>query len=77
MKSRSRWVRQSAEMSLTPTPVPAMRSAADRGPMPASISMTPPGVRTTLQFPDDPLANTQSSMDIRVCSLVTTENMIY
>jgi uncharacterized protein (DUF433 family) len=34
------------------------------------MSMTPPGVRTTLQFPEDPLARTQSSIDIRVCSIV-------
>jgi hypothetical protein len=57
-----------AEISATATPVPFNRCATVRGPMPASISITPPGVRTTLQFPDEPLANTQSSMDIRVVS---------
>ena len=37
--------------------------------MPASMSITPPGVRTTLQFPANPLAKTHSSMDIRACSV--------
>jgi hypothetical protein len=34
--------------------------------MPASISSDPAGVRTTVQFPADPLANTQTSRDILV-----------
>ena len=50
----------------TDTPVPAMRLAAIRGPMPASISTTPAGVRTTEQFPDEPEASTHNSSDIRV-----------
>jgi hypothetical protein len=59
-------VRQIARTSRTETPVPLIRCAATRGPMPASISITPVGARTTEQFPDDPLARMQSSRDIRV-----------
>ena len=64
--SRSRCVRQTAATSATATPVPASRCAAVRGPIPASIKSTPPGDRTTVQFPPDPLASTQTSTDILV-----------
>jgi hypothetical protein len=43
-----------------------MREAAVRGPMPQSISITPPGQRSTLQFPEDPLARMEMEGDIRV-----------
>ena len=61
-----------ARMSRTLTPVPSMRLAVMRGPIPASIIMTPPGVRTIVALPEEPVARMQSSMDIRVsaCRLV-------
>ena len=34
--------------------------------MPASMRKTPAGVRTAVQFPEEPLANMQSWIDIRV-----------
>jgi hypothetical protein len=55
-----------ATTSRTFAPLPSIRRAAVRGASPASISTIPTGVRTTVQFPPDPLANTHNSNDIRV-----------
>jgi hypothetical protein len=55
-----------AATSRTCAPVPFMRRAVVRGPMPASINTVPQGVRTIVQFPLDPLANTHISNDIPV-----------
>src|SRR5690349_8030042 len=52
-------------------PSPFIRCATVRGPSPASISMTPLGVRTMELFPADPLPSTHNSIDIRVLGYIT------
>src|SRR2546430_2407806 len=64
--SLSRWVRMIAVMSLSATPVPVRRLVVVRGPMPASMSITPLGVRSSAALPEEPEARMHSSRDIRV-----------
>ena len=62
-------------MSTGSTPVPSSRLASVRGPMPASMSNTPAGVRRIAAFPAEPLARMQSSGDIGLFGILREEGV--